>query len=237
MENQETHSHLLSKKVARRQIKQNINIELSPDSAQTSMACLKTNNKGCLEIFKRHLNVRSSTQFVTFACLWIKLFLVQSQVSFPSQISQTTVLSLLLISDKCLQFFWYFSKCTIVVYALMLVYYFCWCWCWCWCSICGVDVWRLFLCIGRWGPASSSGEWSDWWCGVTELRRNYPGHHWNSGMEEPAVQRTGGGQYTLTSTRLNNFTERVSAVIWELNEREQAGGKVASNTVCCVGVV
>ena len=63
MENQETHSHLLSKKVARRQIKQNINIKLSPDSLQTSMACLKTNNKRCLENVKRHLTVRCSTEF------------------------------------------------------------------------------------------------------------------------------------------------------------------------------
>ena len=69
MENQETPSHLLSKKVARRQIKQNINIKLSPDSLQTSMACLKTNNKRCLENVKRHLEVRYSTDCATFSQL------------------------------------------------------------------------------------------------------------------------------------------------------------------------
>ena len=83
LENQETHSHLLSKKVARRQIKQNINIKLSPDSPQTGMACLKTNNKRCLEIVKRHLQVRCSPQCATMSLLINNKF----KVSFPSKMT------------------------------------------------------------------------------------------------------------------------------------------------------
>ena len=121
LENQETHSHLLSKKVARRQIKQNINIKLSPDSLQTSMACLKSHNKRCLENVKRHLTVRCTTEF--------SQLINNMYSSTVSCISNITNNLILFINVD-------------VLFVVMLMFYI---W-WCWCTICTCPtyLWRCW---------------------------------------------------------------------------------------------